>query len=355
MSVLSRYIFRNHARLMFLTIGIGIALFILTDLLEKIDTLSESGLPMSYAVLYFAARIPGILAQILPAVFLLASVILLCLLESSRESMALQAGGISPLRVVFVLACCGALWSAGQFACSQVLAGAGDSYAEKIWREQVLKKKAASQVLRDVWFMDRGYIVELGSLNRAGKGRGFKAYVVDEGGREFSEMITAESFTGKYGEWKLSKAVRVMPKRFERESVRTLTLPIERDPSIFFAAGRENMQQMSFWNLRSAIESLRKSGSNVEGLVTAMHGKAAYAVSVLVLAFVAAALVSWKKNIYLAVTGAIVVTFLSYVATVFGTSLGEKGMMPPALASWMTNILLFALSWLRLWYVSVRR
>lgn len=98
MTLLFRYLFLRHARLLFLTLALGGGMFLLTDMVERLDVLLDAGVGVSLMLVYYAARLPGIIAQILPAVFLLASVILLCLMAHSRESTALQAGASLPLR-----------------------------------------------------------------------------------------------------------------------------------------------------------------------------------------------------------------------------------------------------------------
>lgn len=77
----------------------------------------------------------------------------------------------------------------------------------------------------------------------------------------------------------------------------------------------------------------------MENLRTAWHAKIAYAASILIMAFVATAIVSWKDNIYIAVTLALVCTFLYYALYTLGTSLGQRGLVHPFLAAWGANII----------------
>ena len=81
------------------------------------------------------------------------------------------------------------------------------------------------------------------------------------------------------------------------------------------------------WQLGDAISQLKSSGSNVEALRTAWHAKLAYAASILVMAFVATAIVSWKDNIYIAVTVALLCTFLYFAVYTLGTTLGQRGIL----------------------------
>ena len=75
MSLLFRYVFASHARLLLLTLSVGVGLYLLTELVERVDTFVEAGTGLAVVAQYYAARLPAIIAQILPAVFLLASVL----------------------------------------------------------------------------------------------------------------------------------------------------------------------------------------------------------------------------------------------------------------------------------------
>ena len=225
MSLLFRYLTKNNAYILLPTLAVGVGLYILTDLFERLDNFIEADVPVSMIATYFLVKMPLVISQILPVIFLLSTVIQLCIMARSRELTALQAGGISLGVVAQSMILCGIFWSG----------------------------------------------VQLG----------------------FSEYL---GVTG------------------ERESAR-------------------------IWQLGTAIEQLSSSGSNVENLRTAWHAKIAYAASILIMAFVATAIVSWKDNIYIAVTLALVCTFLYYALYTLGTSLGQRGLVHPFLAAWGANII----------------
>lgn len=355
MKLLFRYVFLHHARLLLLTLCVGIGLYLLTEIIERVDTFVEADTSFSTVAQYYAARLPSILAQILPAVFLLASVVTLCVMSRSREMVALQAGGISPNAVAWVLVVCGLFWGAGQLAFSQYLGVEGDLQAERIWREEVRKRAAETQMLDNIWFTEGPWIVSAQTLNKDGTGTGLSAYQLSEDGLRFASIVRADAFTAHPGEWLALDVVRTIPDSFQREKLPALDLPLNQDPTVFFISEQSKPQQLSIWRLGDAIGKLRTSGSNVEGLVTAWHGKLAYAASLVVMALLAAAIVSWKDNIYLAVAIAMFITFFSYALTLFGESMGQQGVLPPILAAWGPNLFLLIFAGLRLRYVSLKR
>lgn len=355
MSLLFRYVFASHARLLLLTLSVGVGLYLLTELVERVDTFVEAGAGLPVVVRYYAARLPSIIAQILPAVFLLASVIVLCLMAHNREMTALQAGGVSPNSVAFVLVVCGLFWGAAQLACSQFLGAAGDAFADRIWSEQVRKRATEMRVMNDVWFTDREWIVSLKSLRQDGEGTGLAAYRLGDDGLRFVSIVRGPTFHAAPGEWLVRDAVRVSPETYVSEPAQDLVLPLSQEPSVFFVSGQNNPQRLPLWLLGEAIHKLRGAGSNVEALLTAWHGKLAYAASLMVMAVLAAAIVSWRDNVYLAVGLSMAVIFVTYALTLFGESMGQRGLLPPILAAWGPDALLLVLATLRLHFAGIHR
>lgn len=356
MSLLFRYIFQRHARLLLLIMCLGLGLYLLTEIVERVDTFMDNGAGIDLVVKYFGCRLPGIVAQILPAVFLLATVVTLCLMGHSRELTALHAGGVSFARVAAILVLCGLFWGTVQFACSQFLGVQGDRYASSIWVEQVRKRDLSQRSVQDVWFMESGWIVSVDSLRQNGQGRGFTAYHIKSGeASNIDVIIRAPRVKGSTEGWTALDAVRVKPESFERETLKELAVPVHQDPELFFNTGTVSLQQLPIWQLGDAIRQLGDAGSNVEGLRTVWHGKIAYAASLMVMALLGAAIVSWHSNIYIAVAISMGGTFVLYALTMFGESLGMMGTLPPMLAAWGPDALLLAVAAVRLYIVSVRR
>lgn len=356
MSLLFRYIFEKHARLLLLITCLGLGLYLLTEIVERVDIFIDNGAGIDLVLKYFACRLPGIIAQILPAVFLLATVVTLCLMGHSRELTALHAGGISFSRVAVSLVLCGLFWGVVQFACSQFIGVQGDRYATLIWQEQVRKRDVNSRSIENVWFMADGWTVSVDRLRADGRGTGFSAFHIREGSAsDVDVIIRAPKVEAGTEGWTALDAVRVHPESFRREELARVVVPVRQDPDLFFSTSSVSVQQLPLWQLSDAIEQLRSAGSNVEGLRTVWHGKIAYAASLMVMALLGAAIVSWNSNIYIAVAISMAGTFLMYTLTMFGETLGTQGTFPPLIAAWGPDALLLSAALLRLYFVSIRR
>ena len=356
MSLLARYIFQRHARLLLLIMSLGLGLYLLTEIVERVDIFIDNGAGMDLVLKYFACRLPGIVAQILPAVFLLATVVVLCIMGHSRELTALQAGGISFVRVAMTLVMCGAFWGGLQFACSQFIGVQGDRLATQIWQEQVRKRDMSAKHIKDVWFTEKGWTISVNTLRVNGSGKGFSAFHVKEGtASDIDVIVRAPRVKATEKSWTAYNAECFYPESFKREEQKEVVIPVQQDPALFFATSSVSLQQLPIWQRGEAIELLGEAGSNVEGLRTVWHGKIAYAASLMVMALLGVAIVSWNSNIYIAVGISMAGTFILYALTMFGESLGQMGSLPPLMAAWFPDALLLSIALARLYFVSVRR
>jgi lipopolysaccharide export system permease protein len=338
MSLLFRVVIRNNTLLLLPALSAGAGIYVLTDLFERLDSFIDAQVGVKTVLLYFAYKLPLIISQILPVVFLLVTVIQICLMLRAREITALYAGGVSPLIILRMLFVCGALWSVIQLGFSEWLGAEGEQQSSRIWQEQVRKRNLSQTVLSQVWFTEDAWIVSLGTLRPDNTGDDFRAYRLSPDALRVEELVSASRYAAGPGDWSVSDALRVYPNQYRQERLDTLPLPLRQDPASFRLVGAgSNPRQLSVAQLGRAIDALYASGSNVEALRTAWHGKIAYAAALGVMALVAMAIASWKDNMYIAAGLALLVTFLYYTVYTVATTLGQQGVLPPFLAAWLAN------------------
>jgi lipopolysaccharide export system permease protein len=203
--------------------------------------------------------------------------------------------------------------------------------------------------------MENGWTVSVESLRRDGEGVGFSAFHLEENGADIDVIVHAPRVKASSEGWVADEVVRLYPKTFAQENLASLTLPFQQDHQLFFTTSSSSLQQLPIWQLSTVIEQLGKAGSNVEGLRTVWHGKISYAASLMVMALLGAAIVSWNSNIYIAVAISMAGTFILYALTMFGEALGQQGSLPPMVAAWGPDVILLFVAVCRLYFVSIRR
>ncbi|WP_027182034.1 LPS export ABC transporter permease LptG [Oleidesulfovibrio alaskensis] len=357
MSILSRYLLRTNLFLTMLTLTIGTGIYLLSDLFDRLDDFLGAGLGLKVILTYFAVKIPLIISQILPAVFLLSAVIQLCVMARDRELVALQAGGISFLRLARFFIIYALIWSAVQLGFSQVLGIYGEREASRIWKEQVRNREIDDVQLTNLWFTEHGRIIHLETLHPAAqKGSGITVYELTPDELSVQRVIRGKSFRADSSGWTLDGCDILIPGSYEVAASESIVLPIEQDVKAFSIVDpRGDPSRLPLWQLQDAIARLTESGSNVEALRTAWHMKLSYAFSLVTMALLALALITWRDSIYINVGTSLLLVFVFYTLFTVGGSLGENGIVPPLFAAWTANAFFSLSAIARLIYVSRAR
>lgn len=351
MNLLTRYILRQNLYLLLLVCGIGLGIFVFVELFDRMDEFLSAGVGAGTIITYFICRTPFILAQIFPAVFLVALMVQLGLMLRNRELLALQACSVSPGKVAVSV-----LWYAlalclVQFVFSEVLGVSGHRAADRIWSEEVRNREIATRKLSDVWFREGQHIVHMGEIvPAAGTGKNLTVYVLsaEDSGR-LVEVIRAGTFKARMNGWELSETTRAFPETFVTEHADSLELDLRTDVGSFLVIDpKTKLESLPLWQLGGEIRRLKDSGSNIERLQTAWHMKLAYAGSVLVMALIALAVISVFGSIYVIIPVGLVTTFCYYGLFVLCASAGEKGLVPPVLAAWTANAVFASLAGARM-------
>ncbi len=374
MSLLTRYLTKNNIFLLLCMLGSGIGIYLLVDIFERMDNFLGSSIGMGTVLLYFIFKLPSIVSQILPAIFLLSLVIQFCLMDKKRELTALQAGGVTPWVFVRFAIIYGLVWSLLQLGFSQVLGVSGEAASQAIWKEEV-QKRSPDKPIEGIWFTEKNYLVHIGkALPRSGTGEDLLVYRLSPDGMRVEEIIRAEHFyitqngssalsrlpdmpeealkaaqeadaQGRHY-WLLYKGSNVNTSRFSNEPFTTLALPFRQDISAFVDAQMQSNKSapISAMKLYETITRLEHAGSNVEGLLTRFHSTFAYAFSLLVMSLLSIAITQRTTNLYLASCYALLLTFAFYVVNTFSGTLGTNGKIPPLIAAWVADLAFFLLA-----------
>jgi lipopolysaccharide export system permease protein len=353
MTLLSRYILRQNLFLLLLICVIGLGVYVFIDLFDRLDNFLEAGVGAASIAAYYFYSLPFILAQIFPAVFLIALMVQLGLMLRGRELLALEACAVSMGSITKTVLGLAAVLCVVQFLFSQVLGASGHKAATRIWDEEVRNRRTVSKVLHNVWFREEGTIVRVGSLMPAVRaGEDLDLYVLepDDPGR-IREILRAKAFQVTDAGWELASVIRNVPGAFTQETLPDLRVDLKTDVRGFLTVDpKANLDSLPLWQLGLEIDRLRDSGSNIERLLTAWHMKLAYSCSVLIMALVALAILSVFGSLYVVIPTGLVVTFCYYGLFMIFVSAGEKGLLPPVGAAWAANGIFAALAGGRILY-----
>ncbi len=357
MTLLHRYLLRQNLLLLLACMGVGIGTYILVDVFDRLDDFIEAGLGLRTIFTYFLVKIPLIISQILPAVFLLALLLQLGLMARNREMLALQAHGVAFGRLVLFFVLYALIMSLIQLAFSQLVGVYGEQEAGRIWKEDVRKRQMDRRVLENVWLKEGRYVVKLDkTVPSRQKGEGITVYLLAEEAMAWEQIIRARLFQGSTNGWQLFDVEILNPSGFVVEQREDLHLPLHLDLTAFVAMDpHRDPSQLPLWQLGRIIQELKISGSNVEALRSVYHFKIAYAFSLLVMCLLALSLATVQQNIFVNVLAGLVLTFVYYGLTIVFVSAGQKGFMPAIAAAWIGNVIFCLLATARLlWHGRLR-
>lgn len=349
LGVLSSYLVRQNLFLMTICLGAGAFIYLLSDFADRLNQFLNAGLGARQILTYFVVKMPLIVSQILPAVFLLGVVLQIGLLVRSREMMALRAGGVSPGRFISFFVLYALAWSFGQLLFSQFIAVYGEQEAGRIWREEVRKKQMDQRVFKDVWFREGPYIVHAGEAKPSqSRVNDVTVYEFDRDSMRLVRIMTAKKGLMDEHGWGLLDAWEIETADFAARKNLTNFIPLHQDMRSFLNIDAGDRSDLPLWHLGRVIEELKQSGSNVERLRTAWHGKISYAFSMITMALLALALCTIFENLYINLVLSLLVVFGYYGLYVMGVTAGQKGIIPPMAGAWLANLAFSALAGLRL-------
>ncbi|OIQ48946.1 putative permease YjgP/YjgQ family protein [Pseudodesulfovibrio hydrargyri] len=353
--VLNRYLIRQNLYLMAICLTVGTSLYLLSDIFDRLDDFIRAGLGAQTILFYFIVKIPLIVSQLMPAVFLLAMVIQLGVLSRSREMLALRAGGVAFTWFIRFFVAYALVWSVGQLVFSQFLGVFGEQEANRIWKEDVRKKQMDELTIQDLWFRDGPFIV-LAKEAQPSKSRAndITVYEFTTDNQELIRILNAKKALIDDHGWGLLDVHELDTRTFITVDRPSQFLSVRQNLSAYAAVElKGDTAQLPLFELSKAINRLQESGSNVEILRTVWHSKLSYAFSIVIMALLALALVTFSENVYANIGLSLILIFLQYGVHVVGATAGEKGVLPPIMAAWLGNGIMGGLACLRLVWVTV--
>jgi len=343
MSILDRYITREFCVFFLIILMAVIGIFLSVDFFEKIDNFLESDVALTRAVVFFWFRIPFVVALIGPVALLLAILIVFSLMNKNNELIALRSNGVSPfhlLRMVFLIAVSGSILL---FFLSDQIVPATVTKANRIWLEEVKGEKAVITREKNIWIKGMRTISHFKYFNHANSTlNGITVYYFDDDFR-LRRRLDAASGQYKDGGWSFRNVMvqERRPNGFQVEHHDRLDESFEFKPEDLRGVVKRS-EEMDFLELLQFIRDVEKEGYDANKFRVDLHAKLAFPFVCIILAIPAAGFAIQhrrREGMSVSIAYGMGITFIYYFLHNFSLSLGYGGMVPPALAAWVTNIL----------------
>lgn len=338
-----------------------VALFVLADLIEKIDNFIDHRASVAAVAHLYFFKIPEIVRLTLPVDVLLATLFTLGVLGRNNEIVALLASGVSMMRIarpIVVLASGCVLLSA---VLAEKLVPDANARVARIKRVDIDRQPPADTPVRTN-FHYRGangyyyYIQILDTRNQ--RMNGIVVHQARDG--RVVQRLDAETAEWVRDHWEFRNgflrtfsgagtpapgadpAASLRPVAGEKtEPFHGMRLPDLLETPEELARLEPDPDAMNYPALRRYVERVRASGGNADDYVVNMYTKVSYPWTSLVLALLGIGVSSRKKKASLASGfGLTLVICFSYLGlTQISAALGKNERLPALVAAWIGNVL----------------
>ncbi len=344
MRILDRYLLREFTGYLLLGLLGFIVIFVVVDVIEKIDVFLDHRASFSLVLGYYLNLAPDIVVKVLPVALLLATFLALGQLNKFGELTAMRAAGLSLVRIlypVFGVAMACVLLS---LLFGELVVPAATRARDEIFQHQI-------QRIADSRSLERTNLTYLGEGGRIWFAR---LYVVPE--RRMHEVAVQEFRGGELvrridaaeASWDGKRWVFVSGFTRTFENGKEKAVPFQRlavnglaERPEDFAKVEARPDEMNFLELQEYVTRLRASGARVSNYLVDLHLKLAFPLVCLVVVLIGGALAT-RLRMQSAALGfglSVAIAFVYYGVMRAGQALGHYGALPPYVAAWMGDAL----------------
>lgn len=344
MSIISRYLTREILKLFVIILTMVIGIYVIVDFFEKVDDFLEKGVPLIRALVFFSLKTPFILAQILPVCILLAVLITFGLMNKNNEIIALKSSGVSIYTLFKPILAMGIVFSILLFALSEIIVPITMAKANAIWLGEVKGKPAVLSREKNIWIKGDRSITHIKYYNSAKKTfYGLTHSRFDKNFR-LSRRIDAEEGVYRNGQWWLIRAMEQNIDGLVGTSDMTFhqrkAFPLDFVPEELHRVIKKS-EEMNFNELREFILKVEAEGYDATAYRVDLYAKTAFPFVCVIMSLVGTGIAlkgRIREGLPIAITYGIVIAFVYWIFYSFCLSLGYGEMLPPAAASWVTNL-----------------
>jgi len=341
--VIHRYVLREFLYASVMSSLSFMAVFIIIDILEKIDTFIDHHAALTDILEYYAFSLPYVGNLVLPMGLLLGGLLSLGYLAKNREIDAMSCSGISLGQILKPVLLVGLGASILSFVAGEILIPPSNLRKDDVWAHRIKKRPQRKPTVRE-------NIVYLGE---AGKVYLIERYLIREKKmegvvvQEFSRNTLARRIDAKTGVWNGSNWVlkdgfiRVFSPEGERVSYfprMTLKGALEKPDD--FAEEARKPAEMNFLELWHYISKVRQSGGRVTKHLVELNFKISFPFVNVIVLLVGTPLSTKirRGTLTLGIAVSLLIAFTYYGFLRTGQALGHSGVLPPILAAWLGNL-----------------
>lgn len=369
MRILSRYTLREFLSCLGYALLAFIAIFILVDLVDRMDKFIDAKAGMRIIALYYVFYLPWVISLVTPVAMLLATMFSLGRLVGDNEIIAMKASGISLYRILFPLYVFALCIGLVMMVFAEVVVPKANQQKTQIEkfidarrhgdfgaRYSLSLFSSRERNRHDVFLANGDGRIVYAEYYIAGTHTATNVAIITPEtltartgarGARILSRIDADSMVYREHHWVLRN---VVSRTFLQDGVRLDRVPaldasfINREPSDFAQVDRRP-DAMNFLQLREYIQRVRAKGGDASEWLVDLYMKISFPFVSFVIVFFGAPMVagSMKRGKASGFGVALMISFAFYAFINIFQVLGRSGAVNPLLAAWISNLFFFGL------------
>lgn len=356
MRILSRYLVRRYLVSLLLALAAFVSIFLVVDLTDRLNEFLDRGFEGRAILAYYFFYVPYVIVLALPMASLLACLFSVGDLSRRLELTAMKAAGVSLAQILLPVAGTALILSLLALALGDLVAPGANRRRAEIGRGGALEASSftvrENLVLRDV----NGQVLSIGRYDVGAQvGHIVLLDRYDRGAdrREGSprpardprliSRLTAKSMRWAEGRWAWQDGVaRTFEKARETEAPFSLLVPegLTLRPEDIQRPDRKP-EEMSYGDLQRAVERKRLVGVSFQRDLMELQLKIAFPFASLIMVLFGAPLAASLRRTGRGTTFGfcLLLAFIFYGSIKGCQALGGNGLLAPAVAAWLPNML----------------
>lgn len=327
-----------------LCLGIFIFIYLLVDMMEKLNSFNEAAVSSKLIFWYFLFTIPSIIKQMIPVAILMGTQLTFGFFSKNNQIIAFKSSGISMIRLSFPIILLSVVGSLFILILGEVLVPYTNARAAAIWNFQVKKKEPKAVLLQErIWYKGDNAIYAFNKFDfKDQTAQGASLYFFDSKFRLLARLDAEKAFykdkswffvNGLYQSFQ-SGGYSSQP--FDQQTFHLPETPED------FRYQEKSSEEMTYQELRGYINKIQREGYDATRYIVEKQTRLAFPVVCIIMALFGISLALRKeKGIGIAqgIVGSLFVAFIYWIFFGLSRSLGQNGVFPPLWAAWSSNLL----------------
>lgn len=343
MNLLNRYITIEIIKYFFAALLSVLCIFVAIDYLGTMDEFIEAKISLWRAFQYVLYKVPFIVTQAMPVVFLMAILIVFGLMNKNNELIIINSSGISIYALVKPVLLISALAAVSLFYLSEQVVPLTMRQSNVIKYQEIRGDTTISVKKENIWIKGPRRITHIKYFDPGSQAIfGFTRYFFDA---EFRLVRRLDAAKGEFvnDKWILHDAMDQhldkADNAYRIELKKTVDEDLQLHPDDFKQIVQKS-EEMNFSELRNYVEKVESEGYDARVYRTDLYAKSAAPFVCIVMGLVGIGLTAgrrFNKGLPISITIGICIGFLYWVFQSFCLSLGYAEVLHPLAAAWIAN------------------